>query len=392
MVAYDQYLKILAEKEQPSSWPLRRLFLTVYFPNQGHHKSRLKKGLKSFFSTNLKNSLKTYSPWASREIISQVEQTVDNLEPLPQGLAFFIKLDLEKKSSPKAKKINKENFIFIPLEKTPQEEFSLGANFDLDQLVWLADKGIDGLVLQINQKRADIYIFDDYRLFLASHQENPFIKKREKESQEQFSPINFQSIFHGTADNIISRREQAENKHFLNSLQTFIKSNANLNESFEYLIINWSSKFTKINTAFPQDLKSFFPKAKLILIDQNITNPKELEKLVIKKTNQEKSRFIEKQLKEAQENFSRYRGQWPLILAAANEDRIQKLFIGPVVNKKGYVTPDNQIYNHPIKNSRLVNNIAPWLVHRVLATGGEIIILDLKNNARFPRAAALMRY
>jgi len=203
--------------------PSRRIFLTAYFPNQGHHKNHLKKELKSFFSTNLKNSSKTYSSWASQAIINQVEQTIDNPEPLPRGLAFFIKLDLEKKRNQKTKRANKENLIFIPLEKAPQEEFSLGDNFDLDQLVWLTDKGIDGLVLQISQKEANIYTFDDYRLFLASHQENLFIKKEKKESQEQFSPINFQSIFHGTADNIISKKEQTENKRFLSSLQAFIQ-------------------------------------------------------------------------------------------------------------------------------------------------------------------------
>lgn len=388
MTAYDQYLKILAEKEQKSN----HLLLTVYFPTQGYNKNRLKKELKSFFLTSLKNGLKSYSSWTSQTILSQVKQIIDDLESLPRGVAFFIKLGSQKQGRKKVEKIKEENFIFIPLEKAPQKEFFLGTSFDLDQLIWLADKGIDGLVLQISQKEANIYTFDDYRLFPAGHQENPFIKKEEKEYLEQFSPINFQGIFHGTADDAILKKEQAENKRFLKSLQSFIKDNANLNESFDYLVINWSSKFAKINTDFPQDLKSFFPKTKLILIDQNITNLKNLEKLVIKKTTQEKNKLIKKQLKEAQENFKRYQNQWQPILAAANEGRIQKLFIKPVIKKRGYVTPEGCIYHYPIKNSRLVNNIAPWLIHRALDTNADIVILDqgVKDNPL--EIAALLRY
>jgi len=139
-------------------------------------------------------------------------------------------------------------------------------------------------------------------------------------------------------------------------------------------------------------MAAFFPKTETILIDKNITDQKQLEELVVKKTDQYKKKTIKKQLKEAQERFDRYLGAWQEILTAANEGRIQKLFIKPVINKKGYVTPDNRIYNYPVKSSRLVNNIAPWLVRQVLAAGGDIIILDHNSQNSLPEVAALKRY
>ncbi len=392
MVSYDQYLKVLAEKEQSPKNEAEYLFLTVYFPSQNFPKNRLKKELKSFILVKLRTNKKINSSQISKAIMNQVNQALDSLESLPRGLAFFARFNPEKYSGQKEKSIPEDNFIFIPLEKNPQKEAFLGSRFDLDQLVWLADKGIDGLVFQINQKEANIYVYDDHRLFPVANQKNPFDKDEDKHYLEKFSPINFKGIFHGTGEDNLAKKEREENKLFLKKLKRFVKDRADLTESFDYLIINWSTRFVKLNSNFPQELTAFFPKTKLILIDKNITSQKQLEKLVIKKTDQERRKSIKKQLKEAKEKFSHYQDEWQKILTAANQGRIQKLFIKPVINKKGYVAWDNRIYNYPVKGSRLVDNIAPWLVHEVLASGGDIVILDPKIKGNFPKAAVLLRY
>ncbi len=392
MVSYDQYLKVLAEKEQDPKNEAKYLFLTVYFPSQNFPKNRLKKELKSFILVKLRTNKKINSSQISKAIIDQVNQALDNLESPPRGLAFFARFNPEKYSGQKEKPILEDNFIFIPLEKNPQKEAFLGPRFDLDQLVWLADKGIDGLVFQINRKEANIYVYDDHRLFPVANQKNPFDKDEEKHYLEKFSPINLKGIFHGTGEDSLAKREQEENRLFLKKLKKFVKDQADLTESFDYLIINWSTRFVKLNSNFPQELVAFFPKTKPILIDKNITSPKQLEKLVIKKTDQDRKKIIKKQLREAKEEFSRYQDEWQKILTAANQGKIQKLFIKPVINKKGYVTRDNRIYNYPAKGSRLVNNIAPWLVHEVLTSGGDIVILDPEIKGNFPKAAALLRY
>ncbi|MDD3531775.1 MAG: hypothetical protein PHR64_00155 [Candidatus Shapirobacteria bacterium] len=392
MVAYNQYLEVLVDKEQNTKTNPKPLFLTVYFPNQNQPKSRLKKELKSFILTALKKNKKENLIPSGKIIVEQIYQAIDSLESLSRGLAFFIKFSPTTKNNRKVLPTKRENFIFIPLERVPQKEVFLGTRFDLDQLVWLADKGIDGLIFQINQKEANIYVYDDHRLFPVANQQNPFVSDKEKQYLEQFSPINFQGIFHGTGEDGVAKREKEENKLFLKKLQTFVKDQVNPTESFDYLVINWSTNFVKLNTNFPKEMTAFFPKTETILIDKNITNQKQLEELVIEKTDQHKKAIIEKQLKEAQERFDRYSEAWQEILTAANEDRIQKLFIKPVINKEGYVTPDSRIYNYPAKNSRLVKNIAPWLVREVLAAGGDIIILDPQINNDFPKIAALLRY
>jgi len=392
MVAYNQYLEVLVDKEQNTKTNPKPLFLTVYFPNQNQPKGRLKKELKSFILTALKKNKKENLIPSGKIIVEQIYQAIDSLESLSRGLAFFIKFSPTTKNNRKVLPTKRENFIFIPLERVPQKEVFLGTRFDLDQLVWLADKGIDGLIFQINQKEANIYVYDDHRLFPVANQQNPFVSDKEKQYLEQFSPINFQGIFHGTGEDGVAKREKEENKLFLKKLQTFVKDQVNPTESFDYLVINWSTNFVKLNTNFPKEMTAFFPKTETILIDKNITNQKQLEELVIEKTDQHKKAIIEKQLKEAQERFDRYSEAWQEILTAANEDRIQKLFIKPVINKEGYVTPDSRIYNYPAKNSRLVKNIAPWLVREVLAAGGDIIILDPQINNDFPKIAALLRY
>ncbi|MDD3679863.1 MAG: hypothetical protein PHX72_03355 [Candidatus Shapirobacteria bacterium] len=391
MILYDQYLKILAEKEQDLKNNQHCSFLTVYFATNNYHKNRLKQELRSFILTGLKNEQKA-PPKVGKIIIDKIEETIDGLKSPPRGLSFFAKFDPQEQVGKKKKIVTEENFIFIPLEKTPQKELLIGSRFDLDQLVWLSDKGIDGLVFQINQKEANLYVFDDRKLFLITRQENPFTQGEEKHYLEQFSPVNFRGIFHGTGDDDVIRREREENKLFLKKLQSFVKDNANLTEPFDYLVINWSTRFIRLNTNFARDLSAFFPKTSLVLIDKNITDPKQLEKLVIEKTDQEKTKTINQQLKEAQEEFDRYREEWQSILTAANQNRIQKLFIKPVIKKRGYVTLNNQIYNYPVQGSRLVNNIAPWLIHQVLTANGQIIILDQKVKNNTLEAAALLRY
>lgn len=393
MVAYNQYLEVLVDKEQNTKANLKPLFLTIYFPSQGQPKNRLKKEIGSFVSTTLKKSQEGKLIFDQKAILTQVNQTIDNLESLPKGLAFFIKLNSSTGNGKKISPIEEENFVFIPLEKLPQKEIFLGANFDLDQLVWLADKGIDGLVFQINQNEAQIYVYDDQRLFAIAKQKNPLGQQKEAgQYLEQFSPLNFQGIFHGTGQDAIDKKKREKNKLFLKSLQLFVKERADLTESFDYLVINWSSSFAKLDTNFPQELAAFFPKTKVILIDKNIGDPKQLEQIIIKKINQAQMANTKKQLEAAQENFDRYLKSWSKILTAANENRIEKLFIRPVIKKRGYVAKDNQIFTYPVKNSRLVDNIAPWLIHQVLETGGDIIILDQRQKKDFPPIAALLRY
>jgi len=238
MVAYDQYLNILAEKEQGVKASPDHRFLTVYFPNQNQPKERLKKELRSFILTTLKKNKKENLTQSGKTIANQISQTIDRLESLPQGLSFFVRFSPKAENDREISLITQENFVFIPLERVPQKEIFLGTNFDLDQLVWLADKGIDGLVFQINQKEANIYVYDDRRLFPVDNQQNPFVSDEKKQYLEQFSPINFQGIFHGTGEDSVAKKEKEENKLFLKKLQAFVKDRADLAESFDYLVIN----------------------------------------------------------------------------------------------------------------------------------------------------------
>ncbi len=382
MPSYEQYLQTLVEKEEKERGRGKD-FLTVYFPTGNYPKDRLKQEIKSFVTTTVKRnqdadvSSRDYQP-----IINQIAKTIDNLDFLPNGLAFFARLD-------------RDEFLYIPLEEVPQKEATVNSRFDLDQLVWLSDRGIDALVFQINQNEANIYAFDNSQLYPAVQRENIYNEQKAQEYIGKFSFSGYRLLF-SSAEDARQKREREANKKFLKSLKSFVKKNANLAESFDYLVINWSSNFVKLNTSFGEDLKAFFPETKLLVIQKNITDRDYLEKTVGEKIRQKKITDAKRELKEAQENFDRYRKEWQPILSAANEGRIQKLFIGPVIKKQGYVVDQQYIYNYPAKNSRLVDNIAPWLVHQVLNTDGEIIVLDREIRQKIeedaPKVAALLRY
>lgn len=381
MPSYEQYLQTLVEKEETGGGQGKN-FLTIYFPTENYPKERLKQEIKSFVTTTIKRnddtdvSSRDYQP-----IIDQIEKTIDELDLLPNGLAFFAQLD-------------RDEFLYIPLEEVPQKEATVNSRFDLDQLVWLSDRGIDALVFQINQNEANIYAFDNSQLYPAVQRENIYNEQRAQEYIGKFSFSGYQMLF-SSAEDARQKREREANKKFLKSLKSFVKENANMAESFDFLIINWSSNFVKLNTSFGEDLKAFFPKTRLVVIQKNITDRDYLEEVVGEKIRREKVALVEQELADARENFAHYREEWQPILSAANEGRIQKLFIQPVIRKRGYVVDQTYIYNYPAKNSRLVDNIAPWLVHQVLNIDGEVIVLDREARRKIknaPKAAALLRY
>ncbi|MGC9322382.1 MAG: hypothetical protein ACP5FY_09100, partial [Kosmotogaceae bacterium] len=78
----------------------------------------------------------------------------------------------------------------------------------------------------------------------------------------------------------------------------------------------------------------------------------------------------------AQENFDKYVEGWTEVSKAANDRRIDTLFINPLERKRGYVLDRELVYTHAVKESREVRNVGPWIVRSVINNDGKVVVVD----------------
>ena len=83
---------------------------------------------------------------------------------------------------------------------------------------------------------------------------------------------------------------------------------------------------------------------------------------------------------------------WSKTAKAARQKKIETLFIKPTVKKRGYLYKKEFIYTYPVEDSRMVKNIAPWIVKNAVDTSGRVVII--KDDGIMPEAevAAKLRY
>lgn len=72
------------------------------------------------------------------------------------------------------------------------------------------------------------------------------------------------------------------------------------------------------------------------------------------------------------------------------QGNIDTLYLSPNLNQSGYITPNTDCYTYPVKNSKKVRSIRPWLIKSALGISTQIVISDTHNMNS--EALAIPRY
>lgn len=377
MGKYSSSIKTLLKKEEDREKG-NIYFLSVYFPTKDYLKKEIKVGLKSLIlqafrsHRNLKNK-----NWLHHKIADRISRKIGLLRGKGKGFAIFVKFKAEK---PKKKRGKLSELTLFFLHRKPKKEVYIGKIFDLDQLIWLDNVKIEACIFNLRRRKCEIYIVDNGEFKYFSTEKNKFIKERE---QEYIEKQRGTSVRHGTGTKKLERKKVEENKRFLTYLRQIIKNELALRTEIKYFLIFYSVSFEKIIKKFVKN----FPKTHTILVNKSMADEKKLKRVSLKKLKAKQEKIKEKLIQKAKSLPKKYYVEgWKKVTTASRKRKIDILFLDPTIRKKGYLYRKGFIYTYPVKNSRLVRNIIPWLVRNTIRSKGKIVFFQDKKK---PIAAKL---
>lgn len=71
------------------------------------------------------------------------------------------------------------------------------------------------------------------------------------------------------------------------------------------------------------------------------------------------------------------------VAKALRKGEVEKLIIDVNFESKGYITPDSKCYTYPVKNSKKVDSIRPWILKSAVDTSADILITNSDKGSIF---------
>ncbi|MFW6143403.1 MAG: hypothetical protein ACOC4Z_00530 [Patescibacteria group bacterium] len=387
MSAYSEIISQLVTASSPED--STTFFLTAYLPLDNNNKAEVKQYVKSPLFTALRNheQLKSYKN-LRHNLVQSVNNKINKLEKLGQGLAIFTKIDLENRQEEKTK-ISEKEITLLPLNNSPKKETRIGHTYDLDQLVWMNNIAGTGLIISLRGTEGHIYQID---LSGISSEEGVLKVERKPEARERVAPKKVRDLHYSTGTNKLQKAQENERLRLLKDVKETIKTSPTA-KNFEYLIVFASSAFSELVPNLIND-KSLVPTGtEVIVVDKNIEDEQELKKVTYQKIIQAQKEKINTFFQQAKENPHKYIEGWNSVVPAAYEGQIQIIFIKPDLEISGYIKGEDNLPSlEAIPESRKVNNLAPWIVRRVVQTEGDIAVWYGIANRDVPDIAAFLRY
>jgi len=388
MNIYSSAIKSLLKKEKDRRVP-QIYFLSIYFPTKNYTQIQIEQRLKSLILKAFRSYKKLErKSWLHQKIITEINRKTRLLKGPGKGLAVFVKFNTKKISKNERRKFQGKINLLL-LHRKPKKEIYIGKTFDLDQFIWLNKVAVEAIILNLDRKKCDIYSLDNGEWKFIIREKNKFIKEKEP---EYIGKARGAKVYFSTGSEKIKEREIWENKRFLNYIKRVVKRSPNFQAGIDYLLIFYSSAFSKLIDDFQKNTPSYFPGTNLILIDRNILKEKILKKESLKKIRINQKKTENNLLEEAKSNPKTYVQGWNKVAKASRMRKIDILFIKPTVRKIGYIFSRNLVYTQPIENSRKVRNIAPWIVKNAFQSGGKVVLLRTQPKAKSLVIAAKLRY
>ena len=363
--------------------------LSLYFPMESLSRIDAEKHVKSYLLEALKSDERLLGPGKlHQKIVESVLEKMGNTADLGKGFAVFMEFMAGESSRDRG--IIGETAL-LALSKGPEREVYIGKTFDLDQIVWLTNTTQDAVVVSLKREEAGIYTLEREKLTQERILPNEFIKEREQEYLETYSPSPTSgAMYHGSDSEKIERVKEEESRKFIQHIAKVLKEDIKSQKDAEFLVVFYSSSFSEYVEKMEKELRVTVPEFSPIFLQRNIPSEKKLLQESIGATRERKKVILREQLEKARDNRDRYSEGWNDVAKAANDRRIDTLFINPLVRKRGYVLEKELVYTRAVKDSREVRNIGAWIVRSVVKGDGKIVIAD--ESVLEAEVAARLRY
>lgn len=340
-------------------------FLSIYFPTPNQDFEKI---IKDLTSAVKKTFLSYPGLKRKKDLCHYLTQTLQGkirlLKDFRRGLAIFVGFNRGQKQI--------KNFTLLLLSRTPTQEISIGKIFNLDQLVWLNHTPVEGLILNLRRRRCNIYILEKDHLRPVKERSNRFLKPDSREK--------------------LSRTQQ--NQKFVEDIKKSLRKRAKLEPPIDYFIVFHSKTFSDLTEELVQRVKRDNPQIIPVLVDKSIRGSEDIKRQTLDHLKVHQKQHQTQILEEIQSQHIPFIEGWDKVIEANKEDRIKTLFVEDGAVKSGYLLKRGAVFTRPVKGSKQVGNIAPWIARSVSQQGRKVTVLRSHFRGRPPWSpiSAQLRY
>ncbi len=374
-----QIKKLINQEEQNKSKD--SVFISIYHQLNSKMKPDVKKELKARTQSLLREN-KNIHDKTKQNILTEIHKQIDSVPSIKKGAAIFVCINTKNQ---------KYTLTVINLERKPVNESYVGRKYDLDQLLFINQTVRESLIVSINLKKAAVFKLKNSSFNKIIDQKNGYVRE-EDEYVEEFSPLPGEGTVYGTGASKVQKSILRMGREFLNNLQTNIKEKLDNQKQFKYIIIYHSKKLQELIPKFEHELQTYFTRSRTKTIAKNIQNEKQLKKESNSALVNLQQQTIEDVLARLKDNIHIFKTGWDAAAKAAREKNVQRIFTVPTAKREGYIWNRNMPYLEPQNNAQKVNNISPWIIHKVVKSGGDVTVVDDKKLLKGEQVAVELRY
>jgi hypothetical protein len=390
MISARKALGVLLDREAEG----RRsdsLFLSAYHPASHITPLELRKALRYLIVGALRKDERTASlPGVHEHIVEKVNGLIAPDEDAGMGAGAYVKF--RAGTHRKQEKIPDSDVTAVRFSRVPRREVHIAETFNLDQLIWMANAAVTALVLNLKKDRCDIFTLEDGDIRMVTEKENVFVRFQRDQDIGGHSAATRGKSYRGTAHDKTDRKVIQGEKRFVKQLATFLRRDKRLKAGFGYVVVFHSKIFSSLVEHILDNPPNGLTNSTFIPVAKNVRTTERLQQEALQTV--ERCRRSEKQasLKAAREDHVRYAEGFKDVSKASRAKSIETMFIRYGATRRGYVLGKDLVYTHPVKGSRLVRNITPWLIRSVMQSKGNILILKDDLFADEPDISSRLRY
>jgi len=348
----DKLVGIVNSSQNPNTH-----FLTCYYDSQNRFKGDDLKRLKSQLLTGIKrHGIPDPADILYQDFIQTVIGKVNENQSLNAGLALFARIY--------SNTFTIDDLIY--LHHPPQKAVFINDVYDLEQLLWMNEITIPSLIINISRHHADFYEKTGHLINHLATLKNPYQVLPDKHYLEQYNPSGQDQNIHGSGDKNLQRRIQDQNQLFLDDVRKLVKTWKANGKSYDIHVYFYSSEFTDhIDSFIHQTAKE---SGSPVTLSQNVQvqDWQELSQIAQNLIEDHIEQVKVGEFNAAKENFHAFLDEWEDIYDAAEENRINTLFIP---------TPPQE---QP--------EVIAHLVHQVAGSGGRVYLM---KNTHTPVSASI---
>lgn len=361
--------------------------LSIYYPYETSRPIDFSKKVLAYAFTKAKShKLATYFNFPDK-LKRTIGRDLHKKNDFKKGISVFAEFG-DKKLDQEKRYLSPESFRLDYLSNKPQKYAAFDRLPDIRQLIKNKKHAKKTAVALISREKAILYKFQSNNLEkIFEHRNDYALSKQASQYQQKYSPNKNKAFIHSTGSANKARRRESENKNFLNEIEK--KMRPYLKNTFKRIVIIYSNEFMQDVDSFSKSLQNIDGSRQVFTLNKNINKPKRVKKEVRKLIKSVQKNNTKKKYADSRETGLLVTGL-NAVSKALRQQKVQKLFIKPRSKKSGYIMPGNLLFSYPVKGSKKIRNIFPWIVKISIETGAEIVILPEEN--RYSSAAALMRY